>query len=448
MPLKRLQLSPSQVLVVSLLALIAAGTILLRLPISGQEHPLSLINAFFTSTSAVCVTGLAVVDTPNDLSLFGQVVLMLLIQAGGLGYMTISTMLAIAVGRSLSVQERLTLQEALNVDSMEGLVRFTLRIFKLTLACELIGAALLAIRWAGEMGVGKAAYFGLFHAVSAFNNAGFALFSDNLIRYRGDWLVNLVICSLIVIGGIGFVVLSELGALGRGRRLSVHTQLVLTMTALLIVGGTAALFLLEYRNPRTLAPLGTSERFLASLFQAISPRTAGFNTIDIGALTEPALFLTMILMFIGAAPGSTGGGVKVTTFGIVVAALWATVRGVEEPVMFKRRIPLALVARSFFLILIAFLALNGVAALLMVTEQRSLLPTLFETTSAFGTVGLSMGVAGIPYSLAGVFSVSGKLLLALAMFMGRVGPLTAAVALARKRAPAHIRYAEGRFLVG
>ena len=231
------------------------------------------------------MTGLIVADTPTVLSVFGQVVVMLLIQAGGLGYMTISTILAIAVGRQLSVQERLTLQEALNVDSMEGLARFTIRIFKLTLAVELLGAALLALRWTGEMGIGKAMYFGLFHAVSAFNNAGFALFSDSLIRYRADWLVNLVVSALIVVGGIGFVVLTELGALRRGRRLSVHSRLVLTMTALLIVLGTAGILLLEYRNPRTLGPLGPSERLLASWFQAVSPRTAGFNTLDIGALT-------------------------------------------------------------------------------------------------------------------------------------------------------------------
>jgi trk system potassium uptake protein TrkH len=449
MPERRTPLSPSQVLVLSLLALIGAGTLLLRLPIAAQGEPLSFIDAFFTSTSAVCVTGLIVNDTPSALSVFGQVVVMLLIQAGGLGYMTISTILAIALGRQLSVQERLTLQEALNVDSMEGLVRFTLRIFRLTLAFELAGAAVLALRWSGEMGIGKAAYFGIFHAVSAFNNAGFALFPDNLIRYRGDWVVNAVICTLIIVGGIGFVVLTELGALRRGRRLSVHSRLVLTMTALLVVLGAAAIFVLEIRNPRTLGPLGLPERVLASVFQSVSPRTAGFNTVDIAALTEPALFLTMALMFIGAAPGGTGGGVKVTTFSIVVAALWATVRGVEEPVIFKRRIPLTLVSRAFFINLIAFLALNVVAALLLVAERRPLLSTLFETISAFGTVGLSMGVAGAPYSLAGAFSAVGKLLLALAMFMGRVGPLTAAVALARtRRTGAHIRYAEGRFLVG
>lgn len=441
-------LSPSQVLVISFFALIGTGTVLLRLPIAAVGHQLSVVDAFFTSTSAVCVTGLIVVDTPTALTPFGQLVVMALIQAGGLGYMTIATIVAVAVGRTLSVQERLTLQEALNVDSMEGLARFTMRLFTMTLAFELAGAAILAIWWWPSMGLPRALWFGLFHSISAFNNAGFALFPDSLMRFRADWVVNLVIATLITVGGIGFVVLTELGQWFRGKRLSVHSRVVLVMSALLTVGGTLAIFVLEHRNPRTLGSAGLGEALLASFFQSVSPRTAGFNTLDVAALTEPTLFLTMILMFIGAAPGSTGGGVKVTTFGVVVAALWATVRGVDEPVVFKRRIPHALVARAFFISLIAFMALNGVTALLLVVESSHLLPTLFETTSAFGTVGLSMGVAGHPYSLAGAFTTGGKLLLVLAMFMGRVGPLTLAVALARKRTRAHIRYAEGRILVG
>ena len=442
------RLSPAQVLVVSLLALIAAGTLLLRLPVSSQGQPISLLDALFTSASAVCVTGLIVVDTPTQFSLFGRTVLMVLIQAGGLGYMTISSVVAAALGRQLSVQERRTLQEALNVQSMEGLARFTIRLFKLTLAFELAGALLLAIRFAFDMGPLQAAYFGFFHSVSAFNNAGFALFSDNLMQYRGDWVVNLVVCGLVVCGGIGFIVLGEVGDLRLGRRLSVHSKVVLSITGLLILGGAVAVFLLESANPRTLGPLSVTERLLASLFQAVTPRTAGFNTLDVGALTEPTLFLTMILMFIGAAPGGTGGGVKVTTFGIVITALWATVRGVEEPTLFKRRIPLQVVVRAFFICLIAFLGLNALAAVLLVHEQQGLFATLFETASALGTVGLSVGTGGAPYSLTGAFSPTGKALVAAAMFMGRIGPLTLAVALARRRSLTRIRYAEATILVG
>jgi trk system potassium uptake protein TrkH len=442
------RLSPPRLLVVSFLVLVALGTALLSLPVSAATGRLGLLDALFTSTSAVCVTGLIVVDTPTDLSLFGQLVVLILIQAGGLGYMSITTVVAVAIGRQLSMQERLTLQEALNVETKDGLIRFTVTVFKLTLLFEIAGAAVLAARWAGEMGLLRASYYGLFHAVSAFNNAGFALFSDSLISFQSDWIVNLVVCGLVICGGFGFVVLTELGGLRRGGRLSVHTRLVLTMSAALVAGATLVILMLEHDNPRTLGALAPADAVLAALFQAVTPRTAGFNTLDIGALAPPTLFFMTILMFIGAAPGGTGGGVKVTTFGITVAALWATVRGMEEPTIFHRRVLPSLVARAFFISLIAFLAVNVIAGLLLVTEGRDLLPTLFETTSAFGTVGLSTGVSGSPVSLAGHFSGAGKLLVAAMMFMGRIGPLTLAVAVAHGGARPRVRYPEGRILVG
>ena len=432
----------------SFAGLIAVGTVLLRLPAAATHETLSLLDAFFTATSAVCVTGLVVVDTPNDLSIFGQSVVLLLIQAGGLGYMSITTVVAVAIGKQLTVHERLTLQEALNVQTMDGLIRFVMNVFKLTLAFEIIGALVLAFRWMGQMGLGRALYFGLFHSVSAFNNAGFALFSDSLMGFRDDPIVNATILTLIVCGGLGFVVLTELGRLRRTRRLSVHTRLVLTTSAALVIGTTVAIFVLERGNPRTIGSLAFPQAFLASFFQAVTPRTAGFNTLDIGAMTPPALFLLMVLMFIGAAPGGTGGGIKVTTLSVTVAALWATVRGGHDATIFKRRLPSELIARAFFISLIAFLALNGVAALLLITEGRGLLPTLFETVSAAGTVGLSTGEAGAPISLAGHFSPTGQLLLIATMYMGRIGPLTLAVALARGGTPPRVRYPEGKILVG
>ena len=431
------------------MALVAVGTILLRLPIATEPgRHISLVNAFFTSTSAVCVTGLIVIDTPRDLSLFGEVVLMLLIQAGGLGYMTISTVVAVALGKRITLQERLTLQEALNIHTREGLLRFAGTVLKMTLVLEGIGAAILAWRWRSQFGVVGGAYLGLFHAVSAFNNAGFSLFSDNLAGYRGDLTVNLVVTSLIICGGLGFVVLSEIGRLRQGAQLSLHTKFVVALTAVLIAGGTAAIFLLERHNPRSLGPLGTGEAWLAAYFQAVTPRTAGFNTLDIGALYLPTLFLLMLLMFIGASPGGTGGGIKTTTFGIAVLALWATVRGRAEPTAFRRRLPPEVVARAFFVSFIAFLAVNLIATLVLITERCDLMSTLFETTSAFGTVGLSTGHAGSILSLSGHFSWAGKLLISLMMFMGRVGPLTLAVALAGGQHAARVRYPEGKVLIG
>jgi trk system potassium uptake protein TrkH len=336
----------------------------------------------------------------------------------------------------------------MNVQTMDGLVRFVMSVFKLTLAFEAIGAVVLAGWWMREMEAGRALYYGVFHAVSAFNNAGFALFSDSLMGFRDDPVVNLVVITLVISGGLGFVVLTELGRLRQTRRLSVHTRLVLTASALLIAGATALIFVLERQNPQTLGALGAPQAGLAALFQAVTPRTAGFNTLDIGAMMPATLFLLMVLMFIGAAPGGTGGGVKVTTFSITVAALWATVRGHPDPSIFKRRLTPALVARAFFISLIAFLALNGVATLLLITEGRGLLPTLFEATSAAGTVGLSTGEGGAPISLAGHFSPAGKLLVIVTMFMGRIGPLTLAVAVARGGTPPRVRYPEGKILVG
>ena len=445
---RRTQFSPAQVLVASVVALIAGGAILLRLPVSASGASLSTIDAIFTATSAVCVTGLIVVDTPVDLSPFGQVVVLLLIQVGGLGYMAITTVVGVALGKQLSVHERLALSEALNVHSMEGLARFALTVLKLTLAFELTGAVILAVWWMDEMGPGRAAYVGLFHAVSAFNNAGFALFSDNLMRFRSDPVVNLVITTLIIAGGLGFIVLSELRRWRWRIRLSAHTRLVLWTSAALVAGAMVVILFVERDNPRTLGPLPLSEATMVAWFQAVTPRTAGFNTLDIGALRPATLFLMLVLMFIGAAPGGTGGGVKISTFMITVAVLWAMVRGSTEPTLMRRRLPQPLVARAFSICLIAFLALNVIAGVLLVTEGRDLLPTLFETTSAFGTVGLSTGHTGSPLSLAGHFSGAGKLLLVLMMLMGRVGPLTLAVAIARRGSPPPIRYAEGKFLIG
>ena len=446
--MRRRPLSPARFLALSFLGVILLGAVLLALPLMTESgRGLRLVDALFTSTSAVCVTGLIVVDTPTTFSTGGEIVVLLLIQVGGLGYMTLSSLIALALGRRVSLQERLTLQEALNVQSLDDLLRFVLSVFKFTVAVELVGAVLLGWRFAGELGLVRGAYLGLFHSVSAFNNAGFTLFSTNLVAYRGDVVVNLVVTTLIICGGIGFIVLRELRHVHE-KRLSLHVKMVLGMTGLLIVGATGAIFLIERANPATLGGLTTGEALLASYFQAVTPRTAGFNTVDIGALYHPTLFLLLALMFIGAAPGGTGGGVKVSTFAVTVLALWSTVRGVTEPAIFRRRIPLETVARSFFICLIAFLATNLVAGVLLVVEGRPLLPTLFEAVSAFGTVGLSLGQPGSVVSLAGQFSTPGKLLLVGMMFMGRVGPLTLAVAVARGGPRAPLRYPEGHVMIG
>lgn len=449
--MRRREFSPAQLLSLHIVGLITAGGVLLCLPLSAAPgRAVSVLDAFFTSTSAVCVTGLVVIDVPKDLSLFGQAVLMLLIQAGGLGYMTISSLIMVAFGRRISVHERMTLADALNVTSMEGLLRFVWTVAVLTFALEGAGAIVMGVRFAQDVGWAKGMWFGLFHSVSAFNNAGFALFSDNLAGYRGDLTINLGVTTLIIAGGLGFFVLS--GFLHLRKRtaigMSVHTKLVLTATACLIAGGTAAILALEWANPKTLAPLGFGEKLLAAYFQAVTARTAGFNTLSIGDMTEPALFLTICLMFIGASPGGTGGGVKTTTIGVIVSAVWAAVRGHRDVTMFGRRLAPELVSRAFALSLLAAVGLMLATGLLLRAEHRTLMATSYEAVSAFGTVGLSMGSPGSVLSLSGLFGAAGKLIVMFLMFMGRVGPLTLAVALAGSAAPARVRFPEGKVLIG
>ena len=448
MTTSRRHLTPAQAITISFLGLIALGALALALPwaSAGDRHT-TLLDALFTSTSAICVTGLIVVDTPGHFSIFGQGIVLLLLQAGGLGYMVLTTLVVSALGGRLSLQERLTLREQLNLQTGDQIVRFTLRAFRLTLAFELTGAVILAVHWWPEHHA-RALWLGLFHAVSAFNNAGFSLFSDSLMRYRADPVVNLVVTTLIVSGGLGFLVLSELLTHRRTLPLSLHTRLVLISTTALLVGPALMILGLEWHNASSLGSLPFGEKLWAAWFQAVSARTAGFNTIDIGALRPTTLFVVMALMFIGASPGGTGGGVKTTTFSVTVAALWATVRGNDDTVILRRRLPDALVAQAFFICLIGFLGLNLVALLLMILQPFDVLRVLFESTSAFGTVGLSVGQPGSVLSLAGHMSASGKALLILMMVAGRVGPLTLAVALARRQTRPLIRYPEGRLPIG
>jgi trk system potassium uptake protein TrkH len=429
-------------------AVIILGTLLLLTPFaSATGTSIGWSAALFTATSAVCVTGLVVVDTPHAFSGAGQAVLLLLIQIGGLGYMTLSTLVAVALGRRVSMNAQHSLQESLNLSSRKDILRFAMTVIKLTLVFEFAGAAVLIARWWSVFGV-DAAWLGLFHSVSAFNNAGFSLFSNSLMDWRGDVVVNLTVMTLVVSGGIGYLVLTELGRYRSAGGLSLHTRFVLTLTAVLIAGGTLAILMTERTNPATLGALALPEAALAAAFQSVTTRTAGFNTLDTAALQPATYFLMLILMFIGAAPGGTGGGVKVSTFGVTVLALWATVRGTGEPRVFHRRIPADLVARAFFVSLIAFLAVNIATGLLLVREQGELLRTLFESVSAFGTVGLSTGATGAPLSLSAAFSDAGRLLICFLMFMGRIGPLTLAFALASRQAAPRIRYPEGRVLIG
>jgi trk system potassium uptake protein TrkH len=362
--------------------------------------------------------------------------------------MTVSTVIAVLLGRRMSLGDRLLLQTSLNVASRRDLVRFVKTVIKLTAVAELAGTVILTLRWWPDFGLPTASWLALFHAVSAFNNAGFSLFSTSLVGWRSDLVVNITVVVLIIGGGIGYLTLTELGRIRRWAALSLHTRLVLVMTIALLVSGAAGFYAVETTNAATLGRLPQGEAWLAAGFQSATTRTAGFNTLDIQALRPAALFITLIFMFIGGGPGGTAGGVKVTTFGITVLALWATVRGRQDATLFWRRLPLDLVARSFLICLTGFLALNIVAVLLLVVQGGEFLPVLFEATSAFGTVGLSTGAAEAPVSLSGDFATPGRLLVCALMFVGRIGPLTLAFALAGRQPVSRVRYPEERVLIG
>lgn len=442
-------LSPPQLLAAGMAAVLGVGTLLLVLPAAAAEgQSIGWSAAFFTATSAVCVTGLIVVDTPHAFSGFGQAVILVLIQVGGLGYMTLATFIAMVIGRRVSMTEQTSLQESLNLESRRDVARFSLTVIKVTLAFEAVGALILWFRWWPHFGAAEAAWQAVFHAVSAFNNAGFSLFRWNLMDWRSDVIVNATIMTLIVAGGIGYLVIADLGRWRATRSLSMHSRFVLVLSATLIVVGAAGIYFVERGNAATLGSVGRPEAAMAALFQSVTARTAGFNTIDMSVLRPATYFFLLILMFIGGSPGGTAGGVKTSTFGVTVVALWATIRGAGDPTVMWRRLSAETVARAFFICLIAFLSVNIVAGALLVIENADLLRTLFEAVSAFGTVGLSAGLPGTPLSLSAGFSETGRFLICLLMFMGRIGPLTLAFALAARRAAPRVRYPEGRVLIG
>lgn len=442
--LRFLKLSPPQILVLGFAAVILIGTLLLMLPASTVSgHRMRFIDALFTATSATCVTGLVVVDTGTYFSTFGQTVILLLIQIGGLGFMTMATLFALLLRRKISLRDRLILQEAMNQSSMEGIVRLIRKVLVYSLIIEACAAAVLTIRWAIDMPFIRALYFGVFHAVSMFNNAGFDLFGEyrSLTGYVSDPVVNLVVMFLIVSGGIGFIVMSDLVEFRQRRRLLLHTKVVLSMTAALLLIGTAVIFIFEFTNSRTLGPLHLGGKIWASFFQAVTPRTAGANTLDIAGLRQATQFFIVLLMFIGASPGSTGGGIKTTTFTLMVGAVISMLRGREDIVLFRYRLAQERVFKALTITLLALLLIVTVSMVLSTTEQRPFLMILFETTSAFATVGLSMG-------LTPELSEIGKILLCITMFAGRLGLLTLAFALGPKQGKALYKYPEGKMIIG
>jgi trk system potassium uptake protein len=436
------------------LSVILVGTLLLALPFTSTDpwawdH---LIIALFTATSAVCVTGHALVDTGTYFSTLGQAVILILVQIGGLGYMTVTTFLLLLLGRRFGLRERIALQQALDRDELQGAVQVLRSIVSATLILELTGIFLLLPSFAADHGLSRGLWLSVFHSVSAFNNAGFSLFSDNLIGYQASLPVNLVITGLIVLGGIGYEVMFEMYLLGRdflARRqscmvFSLNFKVVVSTTLILLLGSTLAFFLVESHNPATMGDMSWQTRILASWFQAVTPRTAGFNTIDITQMTTAGLFITIALMFIGGSPGGTAGGMKTTTLRVLTSCTKAILQGKEVVILYEREIPVSLVLKAVGVVM------GSLATVIVMTTMISLfdpdlpfLSVLFDTVSAFATVGLSTGLTFDP-----TLSDASKLVLVVAMYIGRVGILLLMGTFIGSTKPGFVRYPQENLLVG
>jgi trk system potassium uptake protein len=442
---KRYYLDPPKVLVLGFSLIIFIGTVLLTLPIATIDNQgLPIVNALFTATSATCVTGLVVVDTGTTFTIFGQLVILSMIQVGGLGFMTFATLFALILGKRITLRERILLQESLNILSIEGIIKLVKQILIFTFVIETMGAVILSIRFSLDMSLGKSIYFGLFHSISNFNNAGFDLMGEykSLTNYVADPAVSLTISSLIILGGLGFIVMNELFTIRQAKRLSMHTKVVLMTSAILLIIGTIGIFLFEFSNDKTLKPLSFIGKILSSFFQSVSSRTAGANSLAISDMNQSSLFLIVFLMFIGASPGSTGGGIKTTTFTTLIGAVWSQIRGKQDVVFFRQRVGYETIYKAITVTFSGLFLVVLTTMLLTITEQgKDFLMILFEATSAFATVGLSMG-------LTPDLTPMGKTIIILTMFAGRVGPLTIAYAVTVRKNPDVFKYPKGKIMIG
>lgn len=445
--------SAARTAVASFAVVIAMGTVLLTLPISSRARQwTSPVDALFTATSAVCVTGLLVKSTPDHWSLFGQLAILVMIQAGGLGIMTMGAFVAIMIQRRLSMRFEAVMTDIVEAPAAESvwtLVRF---VCFFALVAEVIGAVTLFFAWRGHFpSFGPCLYHSVFHAISAFCNAGFSLNNDSLMRYVDSFSVNAVVCVLVVGSGIGFTVVRDMlhyvrwwlfERRGRRPRLTTHSKLVLTMTGVLLLVGFLGVFVIESYGSLVGAPLKT--KLLAATFQSVTPRTAGFNTIEISKMAFATSFLLMALMYIGGSPGGTAGGIKTSTLGIMLASIAATLKGRSKAELFHHSVPEETVHRVASIILLSVGALAAGIFLLLLTETAEFRQIVFGAISAFGTVGLSIGLTGPDTSMSGW----GKIIVTTLMFVGRLGPITLVLSFAHLRERAVYRYPEEQILVG
>ncbi|MBF2067911.1 MAG: ATPase [Calothrix sp. C42_A2020_038] len=441
----------SRTICLGFLAVIIIGAILLMMPFSTSsgtwDDP---IVALFTSTSAVCVTGLSIVDPGTYFSFWGQLFIALLAQIGGLGYMTCTTFLILLIGQKFNLRQKIAIQQALDRPGISGSRQIIRSIIATTLIFEITGIFLLLIAFVPKHGWNQGLWLAIFHSVSAWNNAGFSLFKDSLVGYQTSPLVVFTITGLIIFGGIGYQVILEMYICVRDkiqkkqikRVLSLDFKVAITTTFMLLIIGTIAFFLVEVKNPQTLSNFNFSDKLLLAWFQSVTPRTAGFNTIDIAGMTNAGLFITIALMFIGASPGGTGGGIKTTTLRVLTSCTRAVLQGKEEVLLYERRISLTLIIKAVG-VLIGSIATVIIATILIALTDPEVpfIQLLFEVVSAFATVGLSMGITAS-------VTTGAKLILIATMYIGRVGVLLLMSAILGDPSPSRVHYPEENLLVG
>jgi trk system potassium uptake protein len=443
----RLKLHPMQVVLLSFGGWILLGTLLLVLPVAAVPgKSISLVDAFFMATSATCVTGLSTVSLAEDLSVFGQMIILILLQVGGLGIMTLSSSMAIIMGKNLQMREQVIMQDVLDTSNSEELLGLIVGVVRYTFTVEFIGAIFLAVGFYQEgYEIGQSIYYGFYHSISAFCNAGFALFNNSLEDFKFTPLIHGSIGVLLTFGGLGFSVMKDLTTNIRGRRsfreLTVHTKIVLSTHLFLLLFGAIYLFFGEFLH--AFQDMSMFEKLQVAFFQSATTRTAGFNTVNLNALHPHSLYMIVLMMFIGASPGSTGGGVKTTTFAVLLQSVTATLKGRFTVEFFERKVPPQTVVKSIAIFIISLIVVSSSILVMMRLEpDKSFLALFFECVSAFGTVGLSLGITPL-------LSPLGKIVMVVMMFVGRVGGLTLVLAVgSRVVLPRKVEYPEGKVLIG
>lgn len=437
----KISLNPPMVLSLGFAILIIAGGLLLSLPFftkSGQATP--LVDSLFVAASASCVTGLTPVNTLEHWNTYGHILIIILIQIGGLGVMSLASIIPLILGKKIGMKSRQILKEQLNVESLEGMIVLFKYVLAFTFGTEVLGAILLSIKFVPLYGAGKGVWYAVFHSISAFCNAGFDILGDSIFPFRDDLLINLTLCALVIVGGLGFVVTSELFRRRSFKKLSTHSKLVLMVTAILLVLGTVMFLFLENEDG-VLQYETLKGSILESFFQSVVARTAGFYSVDLSKIKDSTALMLMGLMFVGGSPGSTAGGIKTTTLGVLVLSTHAVVRGESEPVVFGRHIGTETVRKALAIFLVSIVIILSVSFMLAITESAPLVDILYETVSALATVGASKGIT--PH-----LTDAGKNLITLCMYLGRIGPMTMAFAFGMKAKKSLIRYPESFISIG